>query len=313
MQNTKLSSYNLITPVKNEEEHLPKLAHCVVNQSHPPEVWVIIDDGSTDRTREIIKGLTSEHRWIHTIQSEQSGERTFGSHFAEIVRTALDKSVELSGDVKYLIKVDADVRFHDDTFKMLVETMDNDANLAIASPRLMTLRQEIDVAELRRPEAVLENKDLIIRTDRKRINEPTDGIRIYRKRFLDEIGGFPITAASDDIVLGKAVMKGYSIGFVDRLWGSLTRDTGTTLKSNYMRGKFKGHRLYVSYYHPLMVAGIFVWDALFNSSRVVGEVAGYFESVIKRRERIDDPDVKRYYGRERFKKLLTFMKRRFAG
>ena len=303
----------MITPVKNEEENLPKLAHCVINQSHLPEVWVIIEDSSTDRTPDIIKELTTEHTWVHTIRIEEDKERTFGSHFAEVVRVGLEKSVELSADVEYLIKVDADVRFHDDTFNMLVETMDNDDNLAIASPRLMTLRQQIDVAELKQPEAVLQNKKLIIRTDRSRINEPTDGIRIYRKKFLDEIGGFPLTDASDDIVLGKAVMKGYGISFVDGLWGYLTRDTGTTLKSDYMRGKFKGHRLYVTHYHPLLVIAVFVWDAFFNRTWVAGEFVGYFESLVKRKKRIDDPDVKRYYRRERFKKVLAFMKRRFAG
>ena len=145
----KTSSYNLITPVKNEEEHLPKLAHCVINQSHLPEAWVIVDDGSTDRTPEMIKELTTKHTWIHTMRIEEHRERTFGAHLFEVFRMGVERSVELSGDVEYLINLDADVRFHDNTFEILCETMDKEDNLAIASPRLMTLREEIDVAELK--------------------------------------------------------------------------------------------------------------------------------------------------------------------
>ena len=313
MQNTKPSSYNLITPVKNEEEHLPKLARCVVNQSHLPEVWVIIDDGSTDRTPEIIKELTTEHAWVHTIRINEHKDRTFGAHLFEVFRMGLEKSTELAGNAKYIINLDADVRFHENTFEILCGTMDSDDSLAIASPRLMTLREEIDVAELRRPEAVLENKKLIIRADKSRINEPTNGIRIYRRKFLDEIGGFPVNDASENMILGKAVMKGYSIGFVDGLWGYLTRETGTTLKSRYLRGKDRGHRLYIMHYHPLLVAAAFAWDAFSRPAWALGVFAGYFESLVKRKTRIDDPDVKRYYRRERFKKVSAFIKRRFVG
>jgi len=289
------------------------LAHCVINQSHLPEVWVIVDDGSTDRTPEIIKELATEHAWIHTIRIEEGKERTFGAHLFEVFRMGLDKSTELAGDVEYLINLDADVRFHDNTFEILCGTMDKADNLAIASPRLMTLREEIDVAELKRPEAVLDNKKLIISTDRNRVDEPTNGIRIYRRKFLDEIRGFPVNDASDDMILGKAVMKGYSIGFIDGLWGYLTRETGTTLKSGYERGKVRGHRLYITHYHPLLVAAAFAWDAFSKPAWALGVFTGYFESLVKREKRIDDPDVKRYYGRERFKKVLSFIKRRFTG
>lgn len=307
------SSYSVITPVKNEEEHLPRLAHCVINQSRLPQAWVIVDDGSTDRTPDIIKELTTEHTWIHSIRIEEDKERSFGAHLFEVFRMGLEKSIELSAHVEYLINLDADVRFHDNTFEILCEKMDKEDNLAIASPRLMTLREEIDVAELKRPEAVLENKKLIISTDRYRVDEPTNGIRIYRKKFLDEIGGFPVNDASENMILGKAVMKGYDIGFVDGLWGYLTRETGTTLENKYVRGKDRGHRLYIMHYHPLLVAAAFVWDAFSKPAWALGVFAGYFESLVKRKKRIDDPDVKRYYRRERFKKVFAFMKRRFTG
>ena len=304
------SSYNLITPVKNEEQHLPKLAECVIHQSLLPEVWIIVDDGSTDRTSEIINHLTTEHAWIRCLRIVGAQERTFGSHLFEVFRMGLEKSIESSGDVEYLINSDADVRFHDDTFRILCEKMDMEEKLAIASPRLMTLRSEVDVAALKRPETILGNKKLIITTDRNRIDEPTNGIRIYRKRFLDEIGGFPVNDAADDMVLGKAIMRGYGIGFVDGLWGYLTRETGTTLSSSYVRGKVRGYRLYIMHYHPLLVAAALIWDAFSKPTWAMGVFAGYLESLVRSKKRIDDADVIRYYGKERFRKVWEFMKGR---
>lgn len=305
-------SYNLITPVKNEEEHLPKLADCVVKQSCSPEVWVIVDDASKDRTPQIIEQLIARHKWIHTVRVEEDNARNFGAHFAELVRIGLERSVALAAAARYVIKVDADVRFHSDTFRVLCETMDERANIAIASPRLMTLTEEIDPEELLSPAALLANSRRVIGTDKSRTNEPTDGIRVYRKDFLDEIGGFPISDASADIVLGKAVIRGYSITFVDNVWGCLTRQSGTTLKSDYTRGKLKGYRQYIAHYHPLLVMASIVWDTFSRPMWALGSLEGYLGSIVKRKKRIDDPDVIRYYGRERFKKVLEFIAWRVA-
>ena len=46
--------YLLISPVKNEEEHIEKTISSVLAQTIKPLQWVIVNDGSKDRTEEII-------------------------------------------------------------------------------------------------------------------------------------------------------------------------------------------------------------------------------------------------------------------
>ena len=48
--------YAVVTPARNEEVNLPRLAAAIIAQEHRPEVWVVVDDGSTDRTPEILSG-----------------------------------------------------------------------------------------------------------------------------------------------------------------------------------------------------------------------------------------------------------------
>ena len=127
------------------------------------------------------------------------------------------------------------------------------------------------------------------------------------KAFLDEIGGFPVNDASYDIVLGKAVMRGYDIAFVDEVWGYLTRESGSTLQNGYRRGKLKGYRQYIAHYHPLLVVASIGWDVFSRPTWAAGGLVGYLGAAVTRKKRIDDSDVMRYYGRARFKKVLEFI------
>lgn len=60
--------YVLITAARNEESFITKTLDSVTAQTQLPEHWVIIDDGSTDRTAEIIENYVSRF----------PGSRSFG-------------------------------------------------------------------------------------------------------------------------------------------------------------------------------------------------------------------------------------------
>src|SRR5439155_13881848 len=46
--------YVLITPARNEAAFITKTLESVCSQTLRPEKWVVVDDGSTDRTAEIV-------------------------------------------------------------------------------------------------------------------------------------------------------------------------------------------------------------------------------------------------------------------
>ena len=65
---SELPSYILITPARNEAQFIELALKSVVTQTVRPLRWIIVSDGSTDRTDEIVKNYAAEHPWIELVQ-----------------------------------------------------------------------------------------------------------------------------------------------------------------------------------------------------------------------------------------------------
>ena len=77
-----LPRFVLITPAHNEEALIKKTIESVISQTILPMRWVIVDDGSTDRTAEIVQGYAKQFRWIELIQRPQRQDRSFAGQGA---------------------------------------------------------------------------------------------------------------------------------------------------------------------------------------------------------------------------------------
>ncbi len=71
--------YVVITPCRNDESHIGETIRTVVEQSLPPSLWIIVDDGSTDGTLEILQEAAREHDFIRVVQRSDRGHRSVGS------------------------------------------------------------------------------------------------------------------------------------------------------------------------------------------------------------------------------------------
>ena len=69
--------YVLITPARNEERFIAKTLESVVAQTLLPERWVIVDDGSTDNTVEVVERYTARYPWIELVRRPQHVDRSF--------------------------------------------------------------------------------------------------------------------------------------------------------------------------------------------------------------------------------------------
>ena len=96
-----------------------------------PAKWVIVDDGSTDRTPEILADYASRRPFIQVVTRPDRGRRSVGPGVVDAFYSgyqAIDPS-----DYEYLCKLDLDLRLPPRYFEILMERMEADPRIATCS------------------------------------------------------------------------------------------------------------------------------------------------------------------------------------
>jgi poly-beta-1,6-N-acetyl-D-glucosamine synthase len=123
-------AYALVTPARNEAENLRALAPCVAAQTVLPAEWVIVENGSSDRTAAFAAELAAAHPWIRVIRRDEDPEAVRGG---AIVRAFEAGVAALTESADIVVNLDADVTFEPDYFERLLGHFDDNPALGIAS------------------------------------------------------------------------------------------------------------------------------------------------------------------------------------
>ncbi len=67
--------YCLITPCRDESQYAARTLDAVTSQTIAPAMWVIVDDGSTDRTAEIVEEYARRFPFIRLVRRANRGDR----------------------------------------------------------------------------------------------------------------------------------------------------------------------------------------------------------------------------------------------
>src|SRR5438270_515180 len=108
-------NYIVITPVRNEQEHFPSTIASMIAQTVRPRLWVIVDDGSQDRTGALADEAARTHPWIRVVHHRDRGCRKPGGGVIEAFYQGYNLIVEESWD--FLVKLDGDLNFEPDYFE----------------------------------------------------------------------------------------------------------------------------------------------------------------------------------------------------
>ena len=105
-------SYVLVTPARNEGAYIEKTLESMISQTLLPLKWVIVDDGSTDNTSEIVNRYVGKYPWIELVQLPQRRNRSFAAKVS-----AFNAGYERVKDQKFSIigNLDGDTSFTEDT------------------------------------------------------------------------------------------------------------------------------------------------------------------------------------------------------
>src|SRR5690606_7406663 len=121
--------YVLITPAHNEAAFIEKTIESVIAQTVPPLRWVIVSDGSTDGTDEIVGKYLGDHPWMELIRLPPRAKRSFA---AKVM--AFDAGYERVKDLAFDVigNVDADVSFDADFMEFLLGRFEELPALGVA-------------------------------------------------------------------------------------------------------------------------------------------------------------------------------------
>src|SRR5437762_10665387 len=120
--------YVLITSARNEEAFIAKTLDSVVCQTVLPERWVIVDDGSTDHTAEIVERYAARYPWIELLRLPQREYRNFAAK-VHAFNAGFEKVHSL--DFEAIGNLDADISFGPDQFEFLLEKLIEDPSLGV--------------------------------------------------------------------------------------------------------------------------------------------------------------------------------------
>lgn len=124
-------TYCIVSPVRDEEQFMRRTLDSVVNQTVPPDLWVIVDDGSTDATPAILAEYAARYPYIQVVPRRNRGKRRVGGGVVEAFNEGWE--VARPHDHDFLTKLDMDLELPLGYFERLLALMAADPRLGTVS------------------------------------------------------------------------------------------------------------------------------------------------------------------------------------
>ena len=123
--------YVVISPCRDEANYMRQTLDSVVAQSIRPARWIIVDDGSTDETPQILAEYRARHNWIEVVTRSDRGRRSVGPGVIDAFYAGYETINP--DDYDYLCKLDLDLRLPPRYFELLMQRMTEDPRIATCS------------------------------------------------------------------------------------------------------------------------------------------------------------------------------------
>ena len=274
---TNRGKYVVVSPVKNEAAFVLRTLESVCSQTVRPHRWVIVDDGSTDGTKEILERFAEANTWIRLSHRDPGAPRQPGARGIQNFQVGYDL---LGNDAfDFIVKLDCDLEIPPDYFEQMLKRFGDDPKLGIASGIYLERRDDGWVP----------------------VHLPTyhaaGAMKMVRTECFRDIGGFVAAPGWDTVDEIKAQVRGWTTKHFPDLQVLHLKDEGSGvgfLKMSRMSGEIHyltgGGAIFfgVKALHRLLFGRPFVTGSL-------AMVAGYLTCVVKRRKKLVDAREVKYY------------------
>ena len=277
--------YALVTPARNEARFIEQTIQSVIYQTIRPVVWVVVSDGSTDETDEIVNRYINNHPWIQLVRRPERKERHFAAK-VEAFNAGFER-VKLC-DCDIVGNLDADITFVPDYFAFILQKFAEDQRLGVAGTPFVEDNRAYDYRFTN-------------------VEHVSGCCQMFRKQCFEEIQGYvPIKGGGVDwLAVTTARMKGWKTRTFTEIVCYHRRSMGTAGKGKLQAIFAQGKKDYRLGGHPLWQ----VFRSFYQLSRkpyVVGGLmllSGYAWSAMKGSKREVSSDLMRFHRQEQIQRL----------
>lgn len=280
--------YLLVSPCRNEAGYMRRTLDSVIAQSLKPALWVIVDDGSTDATPEILAEYVARHDWIRVANAPNRGHRAVGPGVIDAFYFGLETVPEV---YPYLCKLDLDLELPPRYFEGLIDRMEADPRIGTCSGKPYINRGGRLVSE-------------------RRGDEMSVGMtKFYRWACFEAIGGFVPEVMWDAIDCHKARQLGWRAVSWDEpeLRFEHLRPMGSSQTSIYTGRRRHGFGQYFMGSDPLYFLATAIFRAL-EPPYVLGGLSmlqGYLGAWLRGTKQLDDPELRAFIRAYQRRALLV--------
>jgi glycosyltransferase involved in cell wall biosynthesis len=278
--------YVIITPARNEEILIADTIQAVISQTLRPLRWVIVNDGSTDKTGQIIESYIKKYDFIRLVNLERDGDRNFG-------RKAVAFShglVTLQNlDYEYIGNLDADISIAPDYYNNIIQYFNTDAKLGIVGGIVYTKI----------------GKRLV--TCDETLDSVAGAVQLFRRSCFEAIGGYlPLKLGGIDTVAEiKARMLGWTVRKLPDQRVFEQRRMGSPMASP-LGIKLREGRQFYSLGYGLLFFTLRCIYRFKDKPFIIGSIAalyGFVESFLRRQPVLPQKDIVAYLKSEQRQRL----------
>ena len=300
------NKFVIITPCYNEEDYIESVIKSVVSQNHIPEKWIIVDDGSTDTTAELIKNYTDQYSWIEYLYNEKTaGETYYSSNVYAIIagysslkdwEKGANKKPEFKKLFNYIAILDADIILCTDYYENIFTRFNTYPELGIATG---TYLEKYD------------DKWIEAQIDRR---STPKAIQVFRRECYDKCGGYlPFKYGGEDSGIEiMARMHGWQTWSFNDIAVKHLRPVGTGNGQSLLKARFKtGYTENALGIHPVFMLLKCLKRSLSEKPLILSGIArflGYLTAIILRKERHLPKKAMKYVRSEQINRMLNSIK-----
>jgi biofilm PGA synthesis N-glycosyltransferase PgaC len=279
--------YIVISPVRNEEKFLQLTVDSMAKQTILPQQWIIVDDGSSDKTAEIAAAASQQYPWITTLVRKDRGFRKPGGG---VIEAFYDGYRQIKhGDWQFVVKFDGDLSFAPDYFEQCLLRYEKDRKLGIGGGTICNQKE----------------KGLVVEAPGDPAFHVRGATKIYKRDCWDAIGGLLQAPGWDTVDEYKANMLGWTTYTFPELKLCHHRPAGGA-QGTWKNWLKNGLANYIAGYHPLFMV---VKCARRAFSKPYGVTAaglwlGFLSGYVKRVPQTGDANVIRYLRGQQLRKLF---------